>query len=256
MLPKTSKFLLLPATLLVSSAVALNQANAEISEADFSAAMTKYLDTSSGREIVAKTVEKYFQEKQLEQQKKQAEAEQKEIEEAFKNPVKLEIGKSPVAGPEGAKITVFEFSDFECPYCSRGGAVVKQLMQAYPNDVKVVFKHLPLGFHKNAKPAAIASLAANQQGKFWEFHDELFANQQSLSDEFYIKTAEKLGLDLAKFKADLNSPELSKQVDEDSALAAKHGIQGTPGFFVGGVPVRGAYPLEHFKKIVDKLLGK
>ena len=111
-----------------------------------------------------------------------------------------------------------------------------------------------MAFHKQAKPAAAAALAAGEQGKFWEMHDALFNNQRSLSPTFYEEQAEKLGLDVDKFKKDMESEAIQKQIDEDVKLAGKHGISGTPGFFVNGVAVKGAYPLDHFKKIVDRWL--
>ena len=126
-------------------------------------------------------------------------------------------------------------------------------MKAYPNEVKLIFKNFPLPMHPQAKPAAKAALAAQKQGKFWEFYDILFANQGSLSPEFYLKKATELGLNIDKFKADMASPEVAKQLETDIGDGKTLGVQGTPGFFVNGVAVRGAYPLEHFKMIIDRL---
>ncbi|MCB0317866.1 MAG: thioredoxin domain-containing protein [Bdellovibrionales bacterium] len=147
-----------------------------------------------------------------------------------------------------------EFSDFQCPYCKRGADTMAEVLKAYPNDVNLVFKNLPLPFHKQAGPAAKAALAAGKQGKFWEMHDRLFNNQQRLSAGFYEEQAKDLGLDVEKFKTDLNDPELEKQLKADMDLAQKHGISGTPGFFVNGVEVRGAMPVDHFKGIIDRWL--
>jgi protein-disulfide isomerase len=183
---------------------------------------------------------------------KRAEA---DIEKYFANPLKVEIGGSPVKGPADAKVTIFEFSDFECPYCKRGFDVVEEVLKAYPNDVKVVFKNMPLEFHNMATPAAKAALAAQKQGKFWEFHDELFKNQQSISEELFPKIATTLGLDMEKFKADMNSPEVEAQIKSDISIAKALDITGTPGFIVAGIPVKGAYPFEHFKKIIDRSLN-
>ena len=133
---------------------------------------------------------------------------------------------------------------------------MKELAAAYPEKVKVSFKHLPLPFHPEAKPAAIASIAAHRQGKFWEMHDKLFENQGSLGADLYSKLAKDLCLDVAKFEADLKDPAVAKQVDEDAALATKLGIRGTPGYFVNGVQVRGAQPLPKFKQLVDRWLAK
>jgi protein-disulfide isomerase len=130
------------------------------------------------------------------------------------------------------------------------------IVKAYGDKVRVVFKNLPLSFHKNAEPAARAALAANKQGKFWEMHDAFFNNQRGLNEEFYMTTAKNIGLNVDKFKADMNSDEIKKQVQADMELAKKHGVSGTPGFSVNGVMVRGAYPLDHFKGIIDRWLAQ
>lgn len=229
---------------------------ADISDKDFASAMDKYMQSDSGAEKISATVERYFQKKQLEAAKKQQEQEAADFEEQFKNPVKIDVGSSPVKGPKDAKVTIIEFSDFECPYCKKGYETMEAVMKAYPKDVKVVFKHYPLPFHKEATPAAKAAWAAQQQGKFWEFHDELFLNQDKLGDDFYVATATKLGLDTKKFDADRKSDAAAKAVDADAELGQKNGIQGTPGFFVNGVAVKGAYPVSHFKGIIDRWLNK
>ena len=107
---------------------------------------------------------------------------------------------------------------------------------------------------KKQLAAAKAALAAGKQGKFWEYHDALFANQGKLSDAFYEETAKSLGLNVDKWKTDMADASLKTLIDEDKAAAAKNDIQGTPGFFVNGVAVKGAYPLEHFKTIIDRHL--
>jgi protein-disulfide isomerase len=132
---------------------------------------------------------------------------------------------------------------------------MEALLKAYPNDVKLVFKNLPLEFHPEARPAAKASYAAQQQGKFWEFYEKLFMNQQALSTESYLKFAGELGLNVDKFKADMASPAAEKAVADDEAQAQKLGFNGTPAFIVGGVKVVGAQPLPKFKQVVDRLLG-
>jgi protein-disulfide isomerase len=195
-----------------------------------------------------------MQKQQAAAEKAQAEKAQAELEEQFKSPVNIELGDAPVKGPANAPITIVEFSDFECPYCARGASTVEEVLKAYPDKVKVAFKNLPLPFHKNADPAARAALAAGKQGKFWEMHDLLFENQRGLNQAYYEASAKKLGLDMAKFKADMESEAIKKQVKDDAALAKKVGISGTPGFSVNGVLVKGAYPFAHFKQIIDRWL--
>lgn len=226
--------------------------HADIPEKDFSAAIEKYLGSEAGQEKIGSSMEKYFQKKQQEAMKAEQQREEAEIENQFKNPVNLDIGKSPSEGPANAKITIIEFSDFQCPYCKRGYDTMEEVKKMYPNDVKLVFKHFPLPFHKEAEPSARASWAAQQQGKFFEYHALLFKNQSKLGSAYYLEAAKELKLNIEKFQKDMASPEAAAQVKEDNELGAKHGIQGTPGFFVNGVAVKGAYPASHFKTIIDR----
>jgi protein-disulfide isomerase len=121
--------------------------------------------------------------------------------------------------------------------------------------VKIVFKHLPLAMHKNAKSAAVATEAAYRQGKFWEMHDLIFQNQRQLSAEKYYELAGTLGLDVAKFKKDFASAEVTKAVETDSQEAAALGVTGTPAFFINGSFLSGAKPFEAFKVVIDKELA-
>ncbi len=228
---------------------------AEIAPKDFEEAMKKFLATDSGKEALGSTIENYFREKQQEAQKQQAKMAEAQMEEQFKNPVKLEIGDSPVIGPKDAKVTIIEFSDFQCPYCKRGHDTMAEVLKAYPKDVKIAFKHMPLPFHKDADPAARAAFAAYKQGKFWEYHDALFENQQKLSSENLLEYAKNLKLDIEKFKKDMESQAAKDAVKADTELGQKNGIQGTPGFFVNGVAVKGAYPVDHFKTIIDRWIS-
>ena len=231
-------------------------AQAEIADKDFASAIEKYMQSDSGAEKISNTVERYFQKKQVEEARKEQEKKAAALEDQFKNPVKIDVGTSPVKGPKDAKVTIIEFSDFQCPYCKRGYTTMEEVAKAYPKDVKIAFKHYPLPFHPQAMPAAKASWAAQQQGKFWEFHNELFENQDKLGDSFYTATATKLGLDLKKFDADRKSDAAEKAVKADYDLGQQNGVEGTPGFFVGGVQVEGAQPVENFQKIIDRWLNK
>jgi len=229
---------------------------AEISEKDFSKAFETYLQTESGQDKISEAMQSYFKRKQEQSKVERAKAEKASFEEQFENPIKVEIGGSPVIGKKDAKVTIIEFSDFECPFCVRGKKTMEEVLKAYPDDVKVVFKNLPLDFHKNAKPAAYAALAAGEQGKYWEMHDKIFDNSKSLNEAFYKTAAKELGLDIAKFEKDMASDKVIKQVEDDMAVARKAGFTGTPGFLVNGVAVKGAYPFDHFKSIIDRWLEK
>jgi protein-disulfide isomerase len=248
------------ASALMSAAVVATPSSAvALDDAQFEKLMATYLNKESNLEQVGGALEKYFRKKREDQQQRAAQDEEKRVEDQFKNPIKIEIGSSPVKGKKDAPITVVEFSDFQCPFCKRGMTVMDDLLKEYPNDVKIVFKNLPLPFHPEAKPAAAAALAAGAQGKYWEYHDLLFNNQDSLSTETYIKLAGDLKLDVEKFKTDMKSEKFEKQIADDMAIATQLGVRGTPGFFVNGVQVRGARPLPYFKNLVDrwkKELGK
>ena len=155
-------------------------------------------------------------------------------------------------GPASAKITIVAFSDFQCPFCSRVTPTLDRIMKDYSGQVRMYFRHNPLPFHQDAPLAAEAALAADAQGKFWEMHDKLFANQANIKRPDLEKYAGELGLDMAKFKAYLDASSGKAKIDADMALGAKIGVQGTPNFFVNGRPIRGALPFEEFKKVIDE----
>jgi protein-disulfide isomerase len=162
----------------------------------------------------------------------------------------------PAKGPAVAPVTVVLFSDFQCPFCGRVEPTLKQIEQAYPGKVRIVWKHLPLGFHPNALPAAKAAEAARAQGKFWELHDRLFAEQAALSDAAYRESAKELRLDLARFEQDLASTATAQRIAEDQKEATAAGATGTPTAFVNCRKVVGAQPFDAFKKVIDEELER
>ena len=163
---------------------------------------------------------------------------------------------SPVKGNPDAKLAVVEFSDFQCPFCSRVTPTLKQIQAEYGDKVRIVFKHLPLSIHSKAPAAHAAAEAAHRQGKFWEMHDLIFANQRTMSEEAYIEYAGTLGLDVDRFKEDAASAEVKKRISDDMAEATRLGVTGTPGFFVNGRFISGAQPFSTFKGLIDEELGK
>ena len=173
---------------------------------------------------------------------------------------KIPVGDSYILGNPDAPITIVEFSDFQCPFCQRGGNTVKELVQKYPNDVRVVFKHNPLNFHQEAPGASKAALAAGEQGKFWEMHDKLFASFSSFKGqdmkELTAKFAAELGLNVDKFKQDYDNPRFQQIIDADLKLGATLGVRGTPHFFVNGERVSGAQPITAFEDIVKRQLNE
>ena len=169
---------------------------------------------------------------------------------------KVTIDDAPQKGPKDAPVTIVEFSDYQCPFCSRAHNTVLELEKQYGDKVRVVMKQHPLDFHPNAKPAALAAMAAGAQGKYWEMHNKLFANQQQLSPETYEKYAGELGLNMDKFKADMASPQFQATITKDTAQAMQLGATGTPAFFINGKKISGAQPIDNFKKVIDEELGK
>jgi len=133
--------------------------------------------------------------------------------------------------------------------------LIEQVLDKYPDDVKVVFKHYPLPFHQQAMPAALASMAAEKQGRFWEYHDALFQNQSRLSESTYMEIAKNLGLDLNQFSLDMMRPSIRNKIEEDISDAKKAGISGTPSIFVNGRLVK-KRELGAISKLIDSELGK
>jgi len=164
--------------------------------------------------------------------------------------------KNPVVGPATAKITLIEVSDFQCPFCSRAATTVDQLRKEYKDQLRLIFVNQPLPFHDRARPAALAGAAANRQGKFFELYDKMFAGQRELTDDNLRKWAKESGIDMVKFEADLKDPSLVKEIDRDVAIANALGVRGTPGFFINGVNLSGAQPVEAFKKVIDEQIVK
>lgn len=196
---------------------------------------------------------------QEKQQQGAAEEEKKKRDEEFANPIKpvIEDGRV-IFGNKNAPITIVEYSDFECPYCARGYATVKQVMQEYGDKVRIVFKHLPLDFHPKAMPAAkmFEAIALQDHAKAEKFHDMIFEDPQGFkSDDFMKNAAKKLGLDFKKIEADMKSDKVTERVKADMEEARKYGFSGTPGFLINGVSLRGAYPFESFKEIIDRHLA-
>jgi protein-disulfide isomerase len=170
---------------------------------------------------------------------------------------KVAIGNAPIQGRGDALVTIVEYSDFQCPFCSRVVPTLKQIEEKYKGKVRVAFRNFPLPFHNNAEMAAQAAMAANDQGKFWEMHDKLFGNQQALDRPNLEKYAGEIGLNVDKFKADLDSGKFKPSVQSDVQYAnGLGGGMGTPTFFINGRKVSGAMPLENFAKVIDEELKK
>lgn len=184
------------------------------------------------------------------------------LEEKYKVDISFEPLREVVAatgaskGPANAPVTIVEFSEFQCPFCSRVNPALEQVRQKYGDKVRIVFRHFPLPFHQNAQKASEASLCALDQGKFWELHDAMFANQNALAVEQLKEKAVQLGLDAAKFNSCLDSGQKAEAIAVDKRDGEKAGVTGTPGMFINGRFVNGAVPLETLATIIDDELRR
>lgn len=146
----------------------------------------------------------------------------------------IDISAAPILGPEEAPVTIAVFDDFQCPYCAQLAPELTKLRQLYPQQVKLAFKNFPLGQHAYARRAAQAALAAERQGKFWEFYDRLFVNHNRLDDAQVEKIAAELQLDLERFRQDWRDPALDARIEQDLAEARHLDLRGTPAVFING----------------------
>lgn len=196
--------------------------NSKPSDSDLEAKVLEVIRNNP--QVLVESLQAY-QQKQADQQQQA----QKAFLEQMKSNPKAVIGDSPTMGAKEQKIVLLEFSDFQCPYCSKAHQTLKQFMTTRQNQVTLVYKHLPLTqIHPEAMPSAKAAWAAGQQGKFWEFHDALFENQQKLGEPLYVATAKALNLDLKRFDQDRNGQAAGAAIQKDVEMAEKLGVTGTP----------------------------
>lgn len=169
-------------------------------------------------------------------------------------PADIKVSDSDhIRGNKNAPITIVEFSDLQCPFCSRFHDTMNQVLAAYPNDVRWVYKHFPLNFHQYAQKSAEASECASEQGKFWEYVDKIFANQSSLNTDYLATAAKEVGLNTSQFDSCLSSGKYASKVSSDYSLGQQAGVTGTPASFVNGELVSGAVPLETVKQKIESL---
>ncbi len=167
----------------------------------------------------------------------------------------IALGESPVKGRRDAPVTIVEFSDFQCPGCKTYQALVNQVLQLYPKDVKLVYKEFPLAeIHANAVGAAKAALAAARQGKFWEMHDMMYQNQDELGMNELKQYAENVGLDVPQWQKDFSSPEVQQQLTREADEGRAAGVDSTPSFFVNGRRIT-AGTIEEFKLLIQEALN-
>lgn len=212
-----------------------------------------------GEEEAKKQIKGYLKSQKIQESEdklKEKLLKEAKIETFLKSPkMELSKGNEPKKGKEGAPIIIVEFTDFQCPYCSRAQSTLEKIFSDYPDKVQLIFKDLPLDFHKQAKDAHIASHCASEQGKFWEYHDILFKNQSQLFPDKLKEYAQQLQLDIEKFNKCFEERKYEKYVNDNVNQAQSLGITGTPTFFVNGRIVRGAQPYDAFKQIIDEELS-
>jgi protein-disulfide isomerase len=170
--------------------------------------------------------------------------------------VPVEVADAPIRGNPNAPVTVVEFSDFQCPYCVRSRQTVNRVRETYGDRVRWVFRHFPLDFHAQAEKAGEAAACAGEQGKFWEMHDQLWANSTKLQVGDLKAHAATLGLDAASFGQCLDSGKHAGLVEADLRAGQSYGVSGTPAFFVNGRPLVGAQPYESFAQVIDDELQR
>lgn len=170
----------------------------------------------------------------------------------------VKVGNAPFKGAEDAKVTIVEYSDFQCPFCSKGATLVSELEKKYGKKIKIVFKNFPLPFHNQAKGAAEAALCAREQDQkyFWKMHDAMFLDQSKLDRDNLIQTAKKIGLKEPSFTQCLDGKKYTGQVEADMAEGQELGVKSTPTFFVNGQLIAGAQGIEVFSEIIDEALSK
>ncbi len=169
--------------------------------------------------------------------------------------VEINTADAPAKGPQNAPVVLAIFSDFQCPYCARLGPELEQVFKKYPKSVKIVFKNFPLSSHKFAKTAAAAALAAECQGKFWEFHDELFKHYRNLNDQKILEIAKKLGLNEEQFEKDRQNPLILEKIKGDYEEGQKIGVNGIPAVFMNGRRVENR-DLGKISNIIEKELER
>ena len=183
--------------------------------------------------------------------------EEADVEIAIEPPRIAVEAVGPSLGPEDAAVTIVEFSDYQCPFCKRAHPTVNALVERYPEQVRVVYRHFPLdSIHPQARAAAEAAACAEDQGRFWEYHDLLFAGTSDFGSERLRELAGEAELDVAAFDACVAEGRHKDRVQEDLVAGQEAGVNGTPAFFVNGIPLSGAQPLEKFVELIEAELAR
>lgn len=234
---------------------------APVTDADVEAFFNQNKDRIGNRtlEQVGPQIRQYLEQQnraQVEQTFYAGLAEKHDVDLLLEPPRTQVAAEGPARGPENAPVTIVEFSDFECPFCSRVIPTLNQVKENYGDKVRLVFRQFPLNIHPNAQKAAEASLCAHDQGKFWELHDLMFEEQRQLTVANLKEKAQRLELDSAAFDQCLDSGKYAEQVQADLAAGMEAGVSGTPAMFVNGIPISGAVPYEQLAEVIDAELAR
>jgi len=168
----------------------------------------------------------------------------------------IDVNRAPSKGPPEARVTLVEFVDYECPHCQAAQSLMRQVLDTYPRQVKLCFKHFPLSGHTNSRLAAEAATAAQKQGKFWPYSDKVWAHADSLTPAVLEKIAKEVGLDVARWRSDMNSDEVKAAVTQDKSEGTALGINSTPTIYINGRKSAGRHDNESNSDWVDEELGK
>lgn len=172
--------------------------------------------------------------------------------------IPLDIVKNGYSkGLQTAKVTIVEFSDYQCPACKSMSTIIDEVVKEYPNEVRLVYRNFPLSYHQFSFKAATAAEAAGKQDKFWDMHDLIFANNTQLSDDKFLEFAQKLGLNIEQFRQDMSSTEINDKIKRDLDEGQNTlQIQGTPTFYLNNVEYKGNYNIDGFKTEINKILAE
>ena len=169
--------------------------------------------------------------------------------------VSIDTTNAPFLGMPNAPVNIVIFSDFQCPYCSKLGPTFDAILKKNPQTVKISYKHFPIRGHAQAIPAALAAIAAQKQGKFWQYHDLLFQNMRDLNPEKLLELAQSLGLNMDQFKKDMADPQSMAQVSKDQQDGVSAGVKGTPSIFINGRIAKDRTDAG-MQKLIDEELAK
>lgn len=170
--------------------------------------------------------------------------------------IDVSVDDDPFLGPADARVTIVQFAEYQCPYCGKAAATIDRVLDSYPGKVRMVFRDFPLGFHDRAIPAAVAANCAGQQGRYWEMHRALMADQQALDDPTLERHARAAELDLGRWQKCRRDPAMQMEVEKDMADGSAAGVTGTPAFFINGIMLSGALPFSEFKAVIDRELSR